>query len=162
MTDNSPAPVRRTYVRRSHQLWIAIPGTLFAVLMGLVALGGIGQAFNYPIPALLCLGLSFASYRVWRLALIMDDSGITVRNWFSTETIPWNEIEEARIEPEIFWQRSPGVEFVRPGIEILLRNGRSVSSVAFDRDWGEVPDKRIEIVREVNEAIEARRGDPRS
>lgn len=157
MPDNSPALFRKTYVRRSHQVWIAIPGTLFAVLMGLAALDNSGQALGNPIAALLCIGLSFASYRVWRLALVLDDAGITVRNWFSTETIPWNEIEEARIEPEIFWQRSPGVEFVRPGIEILLRNGRSVSSVAFDRDWGEVPDRRIEVAREINEEIEARR-----
>lgn len=134
-------------------MWIAIPGTIFAVLTGLGALGDLGN----PIPAVLCLGLTFSSYRVWRLALVLDESGITVRNWFSTRTIPWHEVEEARVEPHVFWQRSPGVEFTRPGIEIVLRNGSSVTSIALDREWGEEPDRRVKVVDEVNAAIRSRR-----
>jgi hypothetical protein len=47
--------------------------------------------------------------------------------------------------------------FVRPGIEIVLRDGSSDVSVAFDREWGEEPDKRLHVVDEVNAAVQAHR-----
>jgi hypothetical protein len=84
--------------------------------------------------------------RTARLAVIVGDSAVVVRNVFRSYRLPWPEIASVAGPPPY------GTRW-RAGVQLRLRDGRTVSASAFVRGRIDGPDVGQELVLAIQEHL---------
>lgn len=91
-----------------------------------------------------------AGVRAQWITLDADEHGVRIVNWWSTRRIAWEDITAIGVQYD-GQGNGPGLQPVRDGISFHLANGREIGAIAFDREPWEVPDRRLQVINELQD-----------
>lgn len=104
-------------------------GTVWCAMLVSFAVAGRGQGAVSVVP-LLMLGFGATlMYRMLRVGVVADESGLLVRNSFRTKRFSWSEVEDFRVGGAAM-----GMPFGKV-VHVLLRNGEVLTLDVTMRPW---------------------------
>lgn len=113
---------RRVYRRNEHRLGGPPFVLVFAALFVIPVIFG-----SSPVYLLGAIPFIWIAYRIFRIGVFVDDSGVTIRDIFSTKaTVPWEKIER------FDWGKRRGHDFGG----LYLTDGTFVAATALEAPWG--------------------------
>lgn len=114
---------RRVYRRNEHRLGGPPFVLVFAALFVIPVIFG-----SSPVYLLGAIPFIWIAYRIFRIGVFVDDSGVTIRDIFSTKaTVPWEKIER------FDWGKRRGHDFGG----LYLADGTFLAATALEAPWGE-------------------------
>lgn len=143
----------RRFRRRGRWAWFLV-GVPLGLTVGTAAFDPSNSPLGRLGAVVTGVVLVAAGVRAQCITLDADENGVRIVNWWSTTQLAWEDITAISVQYDGNGN-GPGLQPVRDGINFHLANGREIGAIAFDQEPWEVPDKRLQVITEL-EALRAR------